>query len=70
MLVLGFILPVLENEWSISPSQSSLLGSSVFLFWGIAAITVGKYADTYGRRMPILVSAFGQAVTAVLSAFA
>jgi MFS family permease len=47
----------------------SLLASSPFILWPIAAMISGLISDRYGRKNCILLGTIGTAIFAVLSAF-
>ncbi|PIN12685.1 Synaptic vesicle transporter SV2 (major facilitator superfamily) [Handroanthus impetiginosus] len=51
--LLSFIGPALKSEWSISPTQESLLSTTVFAGMLIGAYFWGFMSDAYGRRMGI-----------------
>ncbi|PIN03605.1 hypothetical protein CDL12_23867 [Handroanthus impetiginosus] len=51
--LLSFIGPALKSEWSISPTQESLLSTTVFAGMLIGAYFWGFISDAYGRRMGI-----------------
>lgn len=37
-LVVAFMLPILQREWNLSSVQVSLVGSLIFLGWGIGGM--------------------------------
>ncbi|PIN12687.1 Synaptic vesicle transporter SV2 (major facilitator superfamily) [Handroanthus impetiginosus] len=49
--LLSFIGPALKSEWSISPTQESLLSTTVFAGMLIGAYFWGFMSDAHGRRM-------------------
>ncbi|PIN12686.1 Synaptic vesicle transporter SV2 (major facilitator superfamily) [Handroanthus impetiginosus] len=51
--LLSFIGPAIKSEWSISPTQESLLSTTVFAGMLIGAYFWGFMSDAYGRRMGI-----------------
>ncbi|PIN03607.1 Synaptic vesicle transporter SV2 (major facilitator superfamily) [Handroanthus impetiginosus] len=51
--LLSFIGPALKSEWSISPTQESLLSTTVFAGMLIGAYFWGFISDAYGRRIGV-----------------
>ncbi|KAL0338815.1 UNVERIFIED_CONTAM: Organic cation/carnitine transporter 7 [Sesamum angustifolium] len=51
--LLSFIGPALESEWSLSPTEESLLSTAVFGGMLVGSYFLGFIADAYGRRMGI-----------------
>ncbi|KAL0374652.1 UNVERIFIED_CONTAM: Organic cation/carnitine transporter 7 [Sesamum radiatum] len=49
--LLSFIGPALESEWSLSPTEESLLSTAVFGGMSVGSYFLGFIADAYGRRM-------------------
>lgn len=52
--MISFLNPILENEWSLSEFQQTLLGSLVFVGVFIGCILSGQLGDRFGRRKPLL----------------
>ncbi|KZV26819.1 sugar transporter [Dorcoceras hygrometricum] len=53
MNLLSFIGPAVKSEWSLSPTEESLLSTAVFGGMLIGAYFWGFISDMYGRRMGI-----------------
>ncbi|XP_073132076.1 organic cation/carnitine transporter 7-like isoform X1 [Henckelia pumila] len=51
MNLLSFIGPAVKSEWSLSPTEESLLSTAVFAGMLIGAYFWGFLSDSYGRRM-------------------
>jgi putative MFS transporter len=54
MALIGFILPELTQQWTLTPSRAGLLGAIVFLGMAIGAWAGGLIADRYGRKVIFL----------------
>ncbi|KAL4429721.1 hypothetical protein ABPG74_001407 [Tetrahymena malaccensis] len=68
-LIVAFVLPIIKKEWSLTDSQMSLVGSLIFLGWGIGAIACGQFSDRFGRRKTMIYGCFFQFVFGFLSTF-
>ncbi len=55
-LVISFLLPVLKNEWNLSPTKLSLIGTSIFFGFFVGSVLSGYFGDKYGRRKPLIIS--------------
>ncbi|PIN12688.1 Synaptic vesicle transporter SV2 (major facilitator superfamily) [Handroanthus impetiginosus] len=51
MNLLSFIGPAVKSEWSLSPTQESLLSTAVFGGMLVGALFWGFISDAYGRRI-------------------
>ena len=58
VMTLSLSLVVLESEWNFSSNTESVVASTTFASIVIGAYTAGPIADRYGRRMPMIISAF------------
>ncbi|XP_011093915.1 organic cation/carnitine transporter 7 [Sesamum indicum] len=67
--LLSFIGPALESEWSLSPTEESLLSTAVFGGMLVGAYFMGFIADAYGRRVGIRCVAMVTFAAGLLSAF-
>ncbi|XP_051132078.1 organic cation/carnitine transporter 7-like [Andrographis paniculata] len=48
--LLSFIGPAVKSEWSLSPTEESLLSTAVFAGMLVGAVFWGLISDAYGRR--------------------
>ncbi|KAK4396639.1 Organic cation/carnitine transporter 7 [Sesamum angolense] len=67
--LLSFIGPALESEWSLSPTEESLLSTAVFGGMIVGSYFLGFIADAYGRRVGIRCVAMITFAAGLLSAF-
>ncbi|KAL0374655.1 UNVERIFIED_CONTAM: Organic cation/carnitine transporter 7 [Sesamum radiatum] len=51
MNLLSFIGPAVKSEWSLSPTEESLLSTAVFAGMLVGALFWGFVSDAYGRRI-------------------
>lgn len=56
---------VISNEFSLSKSQSGMLGSALRLPYGLGAIVAGLLADRFGAKRILVLYLFGSAITCV-----
>ncbi len=56
ILSLSVILPTIKNEWKLSESEVSLLGSVLFFGIFLGSIFIGLVSDRIGRRSALLLS--------------
>lgn len=68
--LLSFIGPALEVEWQLTPTQESLISTSVFGGMLAGACFWGFISDAYGRRMAIRGVGVLMTVSGLLAAFA
>ena len=57
--VFGISIPLIQEEFRLSPQQSGLVGGLFFLLFPFTAIAVGYLADRYGSRWILLLLAIG-----------
>ncbi|KAG8376302.1 hypothetical protein BUALT_Bualt09G0049200 [Buddleja alternifolia] len=69
MNLLSFIGPAVKSQWSLSPTQESLLSTAVFGGMLLGAFFWGIISDAYGRRVGIRGVAIVIAGAGLLSAF-
>lgn len=55
LFIYGVVLPVLMDEWSLSPAQAGALGSYALFGMMFGALFFGTLADRIGRRKGILI---------------
>lgn len=55
LVVYGVVLPVLMQEWGLTPMQAGALGSYALFGMMIGAIVFGQLADRIGRRLSIAI---------------
>lgn len=55
LVVYGVVLPVLMQEWDLTPVQAGALGSYALFGMMIGAIVFGQLADRIGRRLSIAI---------------
>ncbi|KAL2250970.1 organic cation/carnitine transporter 7 isoform X1 [Sesamum indicum] len=67
--LLSFIGPALESEWSLSPTEESLLSTAVFGGMLVGSYFLGFIADAYGRRTGIRGVAIITFAAGLVSAF-
>lgn len=52
--LVSFVMPAIQKEWSLNPSQLGVLGSIGMVGMGIGAAAAGMLADKWGRKTIIL----------------
>ncbi len=52
--LVSFVMPAIQKEWSLSPSQLGMLGSIGMVGMGFGAAAAGMLADRWGRRTVIV----------------
>jgi MFS family permease len=74
ILLLSFALPDIRAEFGLTATQGGLLATATLLGIGVSSVTVGWFADNYGRKRALLLSllVFGvfTAALAVVPSFA
>lgn len=66
--IIGFLIPDMRQEWSLSSSQVSLVASVTLLGMMFGSVIAGRVADRIGRRITLTWISVYLAVTAVASA--
>lgn len=64
-LSLSSVEQVISDEFSLSPVQSGMLGSSLRLPYGLGALIAGLIADRFGEKRILVLYLFGAAITCV-----
>ena len=70
MLMISLVNNVLPSEWGVTSMEKGFLGSIIFVGVLIGSTVIGPLADTFGRRICVLVPVMGVGVFGVLSALA
>eukprot|EP00930_Biecheleria_cincta_P101818 TRINITY_DN93467_c0_g1_i1.p1 TRINITY_DN93467_c0_g1~~TRINITY_DN93467_c0_g1_i1.p1 ORF type:complete len:477 (-),score=70.43 TRINITY_DN93467_c0_g1_i1:146-1576(-) len=70
LLIIGSVTRSVSGEWGLGSWQRGFLSSLVFCGVLVGNSISGPSGDTFGRRMPVLVSFLGIAMFSVLSASA
>ncbi|KAG9142323.1 hypothetical protein Leryth_026953 [Lithospermum erythrorhizon] len=70
MMLLSFVGPAVQSEWSLSSRQESLISSVVFAGMLVGAYSWGLVSDKYGRRKGFLITAMITSGAGFLSAIA
>jgi MFS transporter, AAHS family, benzoate transport protein len=70
LVVFGAVLPVLMEDWGMSPVQAGAIGSAGLVGMMIGAIVFGSLADRFGRRNVLTLSIAMFSVATVLCGFA
>ena len=68
-VVLSLLQNILKNEWSLTLSQNSSIGTGVFIGFLIGSLLSGKLADRLGRRRPLIFTIALLYISALASAF-
>ncbi|CAI9766622.1 unnamed protein product [Fraxinus pennsylvanica] len=68
MTLISFIGPTVKSEWTLSPTEESLLTTAVFGGMLVGAYFWGFISDVYGRRMAMQGSVMVIGVSGLLSA--
>lgn len=56
ILLLAFALPDVRAAFGLTPAQGGLLATATLLGIGVSSVTVGWFADNYGRKRALLCS--------------
>jgi len=56
ILLLAFALPDVRAAFGLTPAQAGLLATATLLGIGVSSVTVGWFADNYGRKRALLCS--------------
>ncbi|MDT5014039.1 MAG: hypothetical protein QOD39_199, partial [Mycobacterium sp.] len=56
ILLLSFALPAIRAEFGLTAAQGGLLVTATLLGIGVSSVTVGWFADNYGRKRALLAS--------------
>lgn len=51
VLLVSFAMPSMAKEWSLSPAQTGLLATAIFIGMLVGAVVWGRLADRIGRRI-------------------
>jgi MFS transporter, AAHS family, benzoate transport protein len=70
LVIYGSVLPVLMEEWSLSPVQAGAIGSYGFIGMMIGAILFGIVADKFGRKNVLIASVVLFSAATALCGFA
>src|SRR3954454_846148 len=70
LVIYGSVLPVLMEEWSLSPVQAGAIGSYGFIGMMIGAILFGIVADKLGRKKVLITSVVLFSAATALCGFA
>jgi MFS family permease len=54
ILLLAFALPDVRAAFGLTPAQAGLLATATLLGIGVSSVTVGWFADNYGRKRALL----------------
>lgn len=69
LLVLSFIAPSLQNEWSVSPAQLAIVFSAGLAGMALGGLGVAPLADRFGRRRMVALAMGLMALAMVVSAY-
>lgn len=70
LLIVSSVSAEVKKEWHLSPTESGLIVSMVFVGMLIGNLVGGQFADSVGRRFPIVMLYGGVFFFSVASAFA
>jgi len=69
LFIIGVVMALLKQEWSISPTEEGLVASTALLASAFGAVLFGRIADMLGRKRiygyEVLVLAFGAVASAL-----
>lgn len=70
LVIYGVVLPILMDQWELSPYVAGLLGSSALFGMMFGAMGFGMLSDRLGRKKVIIVCVVLFSVTTVINGFA
>ncbi|SFH32191.1 MFS transporter [Modicisalibacter xianhensis] len=70
LVIYGVVLPLLMEQWQLSPMVAGLLGSSALFGMMFGAMSFGTLSDKWGRKKTILLCVVLFSVTTVINGFA
>jgi MFS transporter, AAHS family, benzoate transport protein len=70
LVIYGVVLPILMDQWQLSPMAAGLLGSSALFGMMFGAMTFGTLSDRWGRKQTILLCVILFSVTTVINGLA
>ena len=70
VLLISFALPAIAAEWLLSPQQSGLLATAIFLGMLVGALVWGRLSDLFGRKIGFISTIAIDSIFGLLSAFA
>lgn len=70
MVFLAVALPLIIDDLQISRADAGFLFTATLLGVGVSGVTMGWYADTYGRRKGLLLALISFSVLTIGIAFA
>nr|XP_018262110.1 uncharacterized protein I303_05125 [Kwoniella dejecticola CBS 10117]OBR84268.1 hypothetical protein I303_05125 [Kwoniella dejecticola CBS 10117] len=69
ILETAFALPVIADDFGISPGQVQWVAASMMLTWGCFQLIAGRLCDIFGRRRGYLLGCLGLMLTNIVSTF-
>ena len=70
LVIYGVVLPILMEQWQLSPLAAGALGSAALFGMMFGAMTFGTLSDKWGRKRMILLCVVLFSVTTVINGFA
>ena len=70
VLLIAFALPAIIEEWSLTPAESGLLSTAIFLGMLVGALAWGRLSDLLGRKIGFVATVGIDSVFGFLSALA
>lgn len=70
LVIYGVVLPILMDQWQLSPMAAGLLGSAALFGMMIGAMTFGTLSDKWGRKRTIILCVILFSATTVINGFA
>jgi MFS family permease len=65
LVLMSITNPILKSQWDLSFSHVELMTSLFYLGMVFGAVITGNYADRYGRRRLIIISALMQVLVKI-----